>query len=138
MVLIKIMDFVMPITLFILQKIAEKMFPDQEKEYGYISLGMLIVSSIYSFVNIFMDEVIFSIMFWVQNYWWIVGIYILLIAVLPSIIAQKERRKGTFKAHKDYAVKNCKYNVIGFAASSATFGLIYSVVGNFSYLKFFT
>lgn len=87
MVFIKALGFVMPVFFFILEKIAEKLVPDQEKEYGYLSMGVTIVCWIYSFVNIFTDEVIFSVLLWLQNHWWVAGIYLLLAAVLPSIVA---------------------------------------------------
>ncbi|MDE7445112.1 MAG: hypothetical protein K2N15_05320 [Lachnospiraceae bacterium] len=140
MVFTKILGFVTPIIFTIFEKIAEKLNREQEKEkeYGYISLGLTIVCWIYSFVNIFCaDGVIFSALVWLQEHWWVTGIYILFAAVLPSVTAQKERKNGTFEAKEDYAVRNRKFNLSGAVASCAVFGLIYSVVGDFRCLKFF-
>lgn len=137
MIFINILGFAIPIILLIFEKIDEKLVPDREKEYGYISLGQAIVCEIYSFVNIFMDELFFPMLLWIQNHWWIVGMYILVISVLPYITARKERRQGRFEAEEDYAEKNLRFNLKGVAASCAVFGLIYSVVGDFGYLRFF-
>ena len=53
----------MPIILGILAKIAEKVIQDKkqeeevekEREYDYISIGVIIVCEIYSIVNIYVD-----------------------------------------------------------------------------------
>ena len=145
MLFTKILGCLMPIILGILAKIAEKVIQDKkqeeevekEREYDYISIGVIIVCEIYSIVNIFVDEAIFSTLLWIQDYWEIAGIYILSVAILPSVIAKKERRKGTFTAQESYADQNRKLNLRGAAASCAVLGLVYSIVGDFRYLKAF-
>ncbi len=135
--LINVLGFVVPLIFLLFEKIAGKSTRDKEKEYVYISIGTVIICELYSFVNIFMDDVIFSVIFWIQNHWWVGAVYILVIAILPSVVAKEERRQGTFRAQGDYAGKNRKFNLRGVAASYAVYLLIYCVVGDFNYLKFF-
>lgn len=149
----KVLGFVSPLILLIFEKIAEKADSGIEKEekeeekkeekkekrrYMYISVGLTAVCWIYSFVSILCpDGVIFSALLWIQANWWIAGIYILTAAILPSAVAKKEHTKRDFRANENYVGKNFKFNISGAAASCAVFGLVYLVVGDFNYLKFF-
>lgn len=122
MLLTKILGFIVPIILGMLGKMADRLNQKnlekgeeekEEEEYSYIAIGLIIICGIYSFVNIFTDDVIFSGLLWIQNHWLIAGIYIFGVAVLPSVVAEKERGKGVFWAKEDYTVQNRKHNIRG-------------------------
>ena len=133
---INILGFVSFLIYLLFEAIAIIMKKEKEKEYVYISICLNIVHGIYLFANI-KDGVIFSALLWVQEHWWVAGVYILFAAVLPYVTAKKERNNETFWAKENYAIRNLKYNIMGVAASCAVFALIYSVVWDFSYLKYF-
>lgn len=81
------------------------------------------------------DNPVFVALRWIQNHWFAVAVYILTAAVLPSVVAKKERAKEKFRAEKSYAGRNCMYNLMG--AAGAVFGLACGVIEDFGYLKYF-
>ena len=141
----KIMGFAAPIILAAVEKVDESQEKEKDdgkekdrEEYKRISIAVTIVCWIYSFVNIFCDDgIVFSALLWMQRHWGIAVAYILVGAILPSVVARKERRKGTFRANENYAKENLKLNLLGAAAACAVFVIIYIVVKDFSYLRFF-
>lgn len=136
----KILGFVTPVVLKFIEVIAKILTKnkEEEREYSYISNGLIFVCWCYSFVNMFCpDGAIFSALLWIQEHGWVVVVYLMTVAVLPSLVACNERGNGTFRADENYAIRNFKYNVMGAFASMAVFGLACRVIEDFSCLKYF-
>lgn len=127
---IKILTLIMLIISTILELIDESQV--QEKEYKYTSLSLTALYGIYLLVDMFSgDGIIFSVLPWIQNHWYIVFVYILLAAVIPSMVARIERKKGTFRAEREYAPNNMKFNLLGAASAGAAFLIACLVIGDF-------
>lgn len=136
----KILGFVTPAILKFFEITARKLTQnkEEEKEYAFISWGVIAVCWCYSFANIHCtDGAFFSALLWIQEHWWILAAYILIMAWLPSVVAQKEREKGTFWADENYALRNRRFNLIGVGAACAVFGLADGVIIDFGALKYF-
>lgn len=129
-----------PIVLHFLEAITKKLMKEQEteKEYGIITCIMIPVCWGYCFAKAkITDNPVFAVLCWIQKHWWVAAIYILVMAVLPPAVAQKERKKKKFRASESYARQNLMYNVMGAAAAGAVFGLLCEAIGDLDNLKHF-
>lgn len=137
---VKILGLIVAFAPKVFEATAKKLMKnkEEEKEYSYITSLMLAVCVIYYIAGLqITDNPIFAALRWIQNHWFVAAVYILIAAVLPSVVARKEREKKQFRANKSYASRNCMYNLMGAAAAGAVFGLASGVIKDFGYLKYF-